>query len=488
MAEKEKELAEIVDGENIVDSTEILEEYSEDMSFSPKVRPRCIVKPGNVDEVMALVKWANKTLTPLVPISSGIPHFRGDTVPATGGAVIVDLTGMRKIIRTDRRNRIAMVEPGITFAELIPGLEKEGLRLNMPLLPRKSKSVIGSVLEREPVMMPLFQWDAIDPLSCIEVVFGSGDLFRTGSAAGPGTLEEQWRTKQAQVSSMGPGQTDFARVVQGSQGTMGIVTWATIRCEALPEIQKPLLVGTDKLERLLDFVYRLIWLKLGDECLILNNLNLAAIMADTQKEHANLKDVLPPWLFFFCLSGSEYFPEDRVKYQEKQMLEAAQQFGVEPVNAIAGISAFELLKVLSNPSREPYWKFRSKGACQEIFFLDTLDRVPKYVEVMCHMAEQCDYSSSNIGIYIQPMVQGTSCHCEFDLFYDPDNEQEVMKVRNLYTQASEALMNAGAFFSRPYATLANIVYQRNGETATALKKVKSIFDPNNIMNPGKLCF
>lgn len=484
----ENGLTKIVGSGNVLDSEEVLEEYSRDVSFVPRVRPKCIVKPKSADEVQAIIKWANETSTPLVPMSSGAPHFRGDTVPSAGGTVIVDVSGMKQIMRMDRRNRVAMIEPGVTYTEIIPKLEKEGLRPNMPLLPRKTKSVIGSMLEREPVIMPLYQWDAIDPLTCIEVIFGTGDLFRTGSAAGPGTLEEQWNAKQAQVNPMGPGQTDFARVVQGSQGTMGIVTWVTMKCEAMPTLQKPFLVGAEKFEKLSEFIYRLLWLKVGDECLVLNNSALAAILAKKPKEYENLRGALPQWLLFFCLAGYEYFPEDRVEYQEKEMVDSAQRMGIEPVNAISGVSAYEILRMLGKPAEEPYWKLRYKGACQDIFFLTTLDRVPKFVDVMYDLAEQRGYPSSDIGMYVQPMVQGTSCHCEFNLFYDPNNAREVARVRELYTQAGEALMNAGAFFSRPYGALADMAYRRDGETTAALRKVKQIFDPNNIMNSGKLCF
>jgi FAD/FMN-containing dehydrogenase len=242
----EQELEKILGSENVLNNTEVLEEYSGDLSFAPRVRPRCIVRPGNADEVQKLIKWANEASAHLIPVSSGAPHFRGDTVPGVVGSIIVDLSRMKNIIRVDQRNRVAMIEPGVTFGELIPELEKAGLRLNLPLLPRGSKSVIGSMLEREPVIMPLYQWDALDPLTCIEVIFGTGDLFRTGSAAGPGSLEEQWAAKQAQVNPMGPGQTDFARVVQGAQGTMGIVTWSTVRCELVPTLQRPFLVGSGR--------------------------------------------------------------------------------------------------------------------------------------------------------------------------------------------------------------------------------------------------
>ena len=139
MIAKQK-LIEIVGGANVSDDAATLDAYSKDMSFVNQTRPACVVKPHTADEVKQLVALANETLTPLVPVSSGPPHFRGDTVPSTGGAVVVDLSGMKKIIFVDRPRRVAMVEPGVTFGELIPAAEKEGIRLNMPLLPRAPRA------------------------------------------------------------------------------------------------------------------------------------------------------------------------------------------------------------------------------------------------------------------------------------------------------------------------------------------------------------
>ena len=143
-------LAKIVGRENADDAPATLEAYSRDISFANPVRPAHVVRPRTAEEVQKLVRLANETNTPLVPVSSGPPHFRGDTVPGIGGSIIVDLSGMRKVIFVDRPRRVAMVEPGVTFGDLIPEVKKEGLRLNMPLLPRKSKSVVGSVLRESP--------------------------------------------------------------------------------------------------------------------------------------------------------------------------------------------------------------------------------------------------------------------------------------------------------------------------------------------------
>lgn len=483
-----KTLHEIVGHENVLDNEKVLEEYSGDVSFSPRVRPRYLVKLQKADQVIELVKWANETATPLVPISSGLPHSRGDTVPSASGAIIVDLSGLKKITRIDTTNRIAMIEAGVTFGELIPQLEKAGLRLNMPLLPRANKSVVGSMLSREPVIMPLYQWDMQDPLTCVEVVFGSGDIFRTGSAAGPGTLEDQWNARQAQVNPMGPGQTSFGNVIQGSQGTLGIVNWATVRCELLPRLQKPFLVGSDKYEALAELVYRMMWWKAGDECLILNNNDLAAILAKNPEDSPKIKKALPPWILFFCLAGFEYYPEEKIAYQEKALLEEAKKVGLTLSSSIAGVLSEGLLSLVKKSAAEPYWKLRPKGGCQDIFFLTTLDKVPQFVKIMEEKAGQYGYPAADIGSYVQPLVQGTSCHCEFDLFYDPRNTAEANKIKELYTLAGKALMDAGAFFSRPYGALVDEIYHRDAETTAALRKVKKIFDPNNVMNPGKLCF
>jgi hypothetical protein len=217
MIQKEK-LVKIVGARNVSDDQAVLDAYSRDISFVNTVKPACVVKPKTEAEIKQVVQLANKTNTPLVSVSSGEPRFRGDTVPSTGGAVIVDLSGMRKIIRVDRYHRNAMVETGVTFGELIAAAAKEGIRLNMPLLPKKSKSVVGSMLEREPVLMPKYQWDISDPLACVGVVFGNGEEFRTGQAAGPGTIKEQWKAGAVQKAPYGPGTVAFHRIIQGAQG------------------------------------------------------------------------------------------------------------------------------------------------------------------------------------------------------------------------------------------------------------------------------
>jgi FAD/FMN-containing dehydrogenase len=481
-------LREIVGPHRFFEDPNSLKTYSRDYSFVHPIRPCCVVKPENVEEVQAIVKWANSTHTPLVPVSSGPPRFRGDTVAGVEGVVIVDLAAMKKIIRIDQRNRVAMIEPGVTFDELIPELGKEGLAPFMPLVPRKSKSVVASVLEREPITTPRHHWEAQDPLLCVEVIYGSGDLFRTGSAAGPGTIEEQWEVGRAQVRAMGPGQVDFVKLIQGAQGTMGIVTWATIKCRRLPLIKKAFLVPSENLDHLIDFIYRLMWKKLGSECLILNAHNLASILAKDYESTKVLRESLPPWVLIFAIDGTGLLPQQKVAYQEAEFIEVAQMFGLKPMTVVPGARAEDVLTALSEPSAEPYWKLRFKGGCDDLFFITTFDRSPEFAGKVYNLAGAYRYPVADIGIYVQPTVQGTNCHCEFTFSYDPQSPVETDRVKCFVADSSKILANMGAFFSRPYGHWADIAYGSAAETIIALRKVKDIFDPNHIMNPGKICF
>ena len=488
MIERER-LAGVVGVDNVSHDRATLDEFSRDMSFVNTTRPQCLVRPKDASEVRRIVALANETLTPLVPASSGPPHFRGDTVPGIGGAVIVDMRRLKEIVKVDRLRRVAMVQAGVTFEELLPAAEKNGLRLNMPLLPRRSKSVVASMLEREPVVMPKYQWDISDPLACVEAIFGTGDEFRTGQAAGPGTIEEQWAAGAVQKAPYGPGTASWHRLIQGAQGTIGIVTWASLRCELLPKVEEPFMVGSAHLDRLLELCHWLVRLRLANECFILDKTALAAVTAKQWPgDYLAIKDSLPPWVLFYSVAGYDYYPEDRVSYQVKNIAEITRRVAVEAVKAIAGVSARELLNTVQRPSGEPYWKLRYKGACHEIFFLTVHDKLEGLIGVMRRLADEAGYPASDLSVYIQPIVQGTSYHCEFDLFHDPGNPAEVERVRALATAATKALMAQGAFFSRPYGESARMVINRDAASVAVLTKLKKIFDPNNVMNPGKLCF
>jgi len=116
-------------------------------------------------------------------------------------------------------------------------------------------------------------------------------------------------------------------------------------------------------------------------------------------------------------------------------------------------------------------------------------RVTEFINLVEKVTTQHGYPINEIGGYLQPIEHNRACHLEFNFFYDPTNHSEVEGVKNLYNEATKVLLSEGALFTRPYGDeLTNLVYQRAADYTMALRRVKKVFDPNNIMNPGNLCF
>ena len=481
-------LIEIVGNAGVFSHPELSESFSLDHSLIQPNKPALLVKPRDVEEVQKIVQWANEALTPLVPVSSGEPHFRGDTIPTAAESVIVDLSGMNRVLKINRRNRLALIEPGVTYSQLLPELREKGLRIDMPLLPRANKSVLTSLLEREPVMSPKYQWNVLDPLRSLEIVWGNGDKFWSGSGVYRGEKEEDWELGLVPVQGPGPGQLDFYKFVSAAQGSMGIVTWASVKCEVYPHLHKLFFIPAENLDDLIDFIYKLLKFRFGDELFIINRACLAYILANEPDEIASLKNIFPPWTAVVGISGGQILPKERVEAQENDIQDLTQQFGLKMEQAIESCQAGDLLELILKPSTEPYWKLRYKGASQEIFFLTTLDKTPGFVTTMNSAANEHQYPIEDIGVYLQPVHQGVGCHCEFLLPFDRENQAETLRTEALFRDGSQRLFVQKAYFSRPYGIWADMVYNADERTMIVTKKMKEIFDPNHVMNPGKLCF
>lgn len=482
-------LAEIVGKANVLDDPATLATFADDTSFGMKLKPWLVVKPSTAKQIEALIGWANETRTPLVPVSSGPPHFYGDTLPGAPNFVAVDLRGMNQILKIDPRNRMVVIEPGVTYGQLAPALAEQGLRVTMPLRPRANKSVLASLLERQPTVIPRYQYSVTEPLRTCGVVFGNGDVIFTGDAGnGPRDLHQQWENGLAQVDPKGPNATDFVKILTGSQGTLGIVAWASVKCEILPSIHKLFMVPTDRLENLIDFSYKIQRQRMGDEVLILNNVQLANLLGQGVDRIADLKNKLPKWVMLIGVAGRALFPEEKVAVMEKDLEDFAQQCGLKIVTGLPGTTSREILTALHTPSPDTYWKLNVKGGFQDIFFLTTLDRTPRFVSTMAAAADAANYPSTDIGVYIQPQHQGAAYHCEFSLFYDPEDAQDTARTKQLYEAASRMHLDLRAYYSRPYGIWADMAYAGDADSKGTLRKIKKLFDPNHIMNPGKLCF
>jgi FAD/FMN-containing dehydrogenase len=445
--------------------------FAQDDSGKIGQPPSGILQPRSTGDIQAIVRWAGRAGQRLVPVSSGPgPRRHGDTVCAQQ-AVVVDCSGMQRILHVDGRDAVAIIEAGVTFGQLDAALAPHGLRSIKPLLPRRSKSVVASLLDREPTTVPRLHWDSADPLVAMEVVFGSGDIFRTGSASLPGTLEENLARGNRQLISFGPGQTDFGRVLQGSQGALAIVSWASVYCERIPVRQIPFFAVADTLAPVMQLAQRLAWRRGGSQLYIVNATQLALMLAPDARRFAELRAALPAWTLFFELTASSYFPAESMAWQRADLVADAQAAGTRLTETLDGGVSAAQVSALREAEPPMHYTSRAWPGSAAVFFLTQPGRLVDQLQALAPLG----LDAADIGVYLQPLVQGVNAHCELTL-----PAGTAARAR----PAAERLAANGAFFSRPCHPWADVPFARDAGIRALLARTKAIFDPSHVLQPG----
>ncbi len=117
--------------------------------------PEGVIHIKDLDMLTAGVKWAREQKKAIVASSSSVPHFHA-SLKMPYNAWVLDLSGMKRVISINRRNRVAMFEAGVTFEDLAPLAKRNGLRAMLPLVPRLGKSALAAYLDREPTIYPKY--------------------------------------------------------------------------------------------------------------------------------------------------------------------------------------------------------------------------------------------------------------------------------------------------------------------------------------------
>lgn len=496
------ELANIVGTANATDDSAVLEAYSHDQSFVPARKPNYVARPGTVAEVQDLVRLANRLSIPVIPYSSGT-NFHGGCVPAAGGMVI-DLRRLNNIGYIDERNWNALVEPGVTYARLQPELAKLNLRVATPLTSPPSASVLADYMERNPVVTAADLVFGNELFNTYDVVMPNGELFTVGH---PPTI------KARSMAPDGPA-LDFYRLFMGAQGTLGVVVRMSIRLLPLPAACSVFFIPAETAGEAVNIIQRIERKELGLECFALNSFDLAALALEDPTQEKKLKKGayvttdgakpwsakriaqfhqlragLPYWTVIICLTAWARRAGEKVAYQQQDLADIAAKAGfkLQPtVGSIAGLDRAIKEEVLL-PWRMQK-RFGYKGSCHGLMFHAQPDRVADLESVIADVAGIFQYPASGIGGYLLPIERGRTIYCEFDFHCNRNDAAESKKVKGLFESVSKAVVDSGGFFDRPYGPWADIMYRRAGTYTEYLKKLKHQLDPNNIMNPGKLCF
>lgn len=493
----QEQLAAIVGAKRIRTDAKTLKRYSQDQSFVRPCLPDYVVSATSVREVEDVLKAANATKTPVVPVSSGM-NLRGAAIPKEGG-IILDLSQMNHIGEFNDREGWVVIEPGVTYGQLTAELEKRGFRVMMPLGVPRSRSVITSIMEGDPALAAAhFEYGNSLYLD-IEIILPTGWTWRVG----------KWRTRiHGKWSTPGGGghvtTNQYPWMWEVTQGTLGVISGLVVKVEpSLPQYSKVFVIPFDKVEAALEPIRRIQRKELGLECFLLNNFNLAAVRVEdwdvpeafpcakgTADGFDSLRRRLPRWTLIIHLPALPYFPQEKVAYEEEALREVCGAMGLPLAQTVAGEEGLEstLLDLILHP-----WlalkKAHFKGSFHPVSFYTVLRKVPEFEEAILALAQKHGYAAGDIGEYLLPVERGRNCYLEFEFHCDVENPEDVARVKNLWLESNKLCADNGGVLAKPYGPCADIIYRRvQAPYVDLLRKWKNAIDPNNIMNPGQLCF
>ena len=191
-----------------------LDQHSRDESFHQAHRPAAVVWPASAEEISAILRYANQRRIPVTPWGAGT-SLEGNPIPVYGG-IVLDTMRMNQILSLRPEDFQVDVQTGIRYQDMNARLARQGLFFAPD--PGANASVGGMIANNAAGSRALRYGTTKDNVLRLQVVLASGEIIRTGTLASK--------------TSSG---YDLIHLFTGSEGTLGMITEATLRLDPSPD-------------------------------------------------------------------------------------------------------------------------------------------------------------------------------------------------------------------------------------------------------------
>jgi len=208
-----KALRSVVDADRFSTGPSVLDLHARDQSSHPRSRPEGVIWPLSAAEVSEIVKYANDQRIPITGWGSG-SSLEGNPIPVKHG-IVLDFSQMNRILEIREEDFQADVEPGVVYQDLNEKLKYTGLFF--PPDPGARATIGGMIANNASGTRTVYYGSTKDYVLRLTVVMASGEIVEMG-------------TRSSKTSSG----YDLIHLMVGSEGTLGIVVKATVRLTGLP--------------------------------------------------------------------------------------------------------------------------------------------------------------------------------------------------------------------------------------------------------------
>ncbi|MCG2624929.1 FAD-binding protein [Arthrobacter sp. I2-34] len=450
------EMVQIVGEANVLTDPDLTGGYRRDMQpLAEAGTPLAVVRPATTAEVAAIVKACAKAGIPLVPRGAGSGLTGASN--AVDGAVTISFTRMNGKPRIDRETRLAVVQPGVTTLELKQAAEEQGLFYAPDPTSNAWCTIGGNLANASGGPCASKYGVTADRVRGLEVVLASGEVLRTGST----TLKN--------VSGY-----DLNRLFVGSEGTLGLITEATLALQAKPPAPRTAVAAFPTTEAAGRSVTE--FLATGHLLSLLEIMDGPCIRAvETYLGSPILGDDVPsPGAVLFAQSDTGQVLE----------LEAFEELcagnGAVFTYATDYPSEGELLLQYWH-SLEPALEAMGTWILHEVTVL------PRHVSTLIDKAAGI---AEDTGLFIGVHGHAADGTLHPMIVFTPGHEDELCRARQAYGLVLQAAVELGGPVSGEHGIgriKAAHLGEEIGETGLAVHRaIKKALDPQRILNPGSM--
>lgn len=201
----------------VVTDSASMQAYRNDMAmFCPSGEPAVVVRPDSTEQVQQVMRLASERGVPVVP--QGARSGLSGGANAVDGCIVMSMTRMNRILDIDTSEQLAVVQPGVVNADLSRAVLDKGLFYPPDPSSWEWSTVGGNVATNAGGLCCVKYGVTADFVRALEVVLPSGELLRTGRRPAKGVAGY-----------------DLTRLLVGSEGTLGVITTITVALRPAPE-------------------------------------------------------------------------------------------------------------------------------------------------------------------------------------------------------------------------------------------------------------
>lgn len=452
-----QELTNIVGAEHVRTDADTIRENSTDATkvFHPA---DVVVFPNTTEEVARIVRLANKEKTPIVSRGGGV-GFAGGAVPVRGG-IVISMRRMNRILEVNPIDLVAIVEAGVITEDLHKAAEEKGLFYPPDPASLKQSTLGGNVAHNAGGPRAFKYGVTRQYLMGMEVVLPTGEIVNTGG-----------RVVKNAVGY------DLTSLMCGSEGTLGIITKLTMRLLPKPEAALTLMALFTSVRHCAEAANHLIEEKIIPSKLeLIDRQSLSAIRAYIKDEKIETSCELPEEanaLLLVEVDGDRQSAERQLGWTrsvlKRSAIDLQQPANSDEVWAIRRYMSPAVARIRPNKINEDIVVPRS--------------RVPDYLEAMENLEKE-----SGLPVVCFGHVGDGNIHV--NLMIDAENPDEKTKAENLKRRIFELAIEMGGTISGEHGIgimkSAFLPMALGEDQITAMRKIKTALDPNNILNPGKI--